>query len=204
MSHLAQDALELRGTKTSAFMQRNQPDRSRSRTPPSRKQKRRRSRTPPPRQLTPTPEPHADSGNIFNQIRRRRTTGHCRTRRGGAATVYAQIDVWLMRHRNFSRSALTRLHQAPLVDRYAVVMGGQITGRRHDEILKSRLARACGFRRNPRMLPAHERWEQEAFTEAFAEHLSLGPGDHRRERYRARWFAVMRNKHRETRSRSAP
>ena len=181
-------------------MHRQQTDRSRSRTPQSQKQNRRRSRTPPSRQITPTPEPHADSGNIFIQIRRRRTTGHCMTRCGGAAAVYALIDVWLRRHRNFSGSALTRLHQAPLVDRYAVVMGGLITDRRQDGILKARLSRACGFRKNPRMLPAHARWEHETFTEAFAQHLSLGPG----ERYRARWFAVMRFTHRETRSRSAP
>ena len=168
-------------------MQRNQTDRSRSRTPPSRKQNRRRSRTPPPRQLTPTPEPHADAGNIFIQIRRSRTTGHCITRCGGAAAVYALIDVWLMRHRNFSRSALTRLHQAPLVDRYAVVRGGLITDRRQDGILKARLARASGFRRNPRMLPAHTRWVHETFTEAFAQHLSLGPVEHRRERYHPHW-----------------
>ena len=184
VSHLAQDPLELRETTTSRFMQPNQTNRSRSRTPPSRRKNRRRSRTPATRQLTPTQEPHAQSGNIFNKIRRRRTTGHCMTRCGGVAGVYALIDVWLMRHRNFAGSVLTPLHQAPLVDRYAVVMGGPITGRRQDEILRVRLAQASGFRTNPHLLPAHTRWEHETFKEAFVQHLSLGPGEHRRERYR--------------------
>ena len=139
------------------------------------------------------------------QLQHRRATGLCISyKRGGVAGVYALIDAWLTRQRNLSRSVLTCMHHAPLVDRYAVVMGGPVTCRCHDEILMRRLARACAFRTNPHTLPPHARWEQEAFTEAFLQNLALGPEEHRRQQYRARWFAVMGTTLRTTRTRSTP
>ena len=172
-------------------MQSARTDRSRSRTPPLRQQWAARDR-------------RALSGNIFMQLRHRRATGHATDRCGGVAGVYALIDAWLSRQRKFNGSVLTCLHGAPLVDRYAVVMGGPVTGRRHDEILTRRLARAGAFRTNPHTLPAHARREHEAFTAAFFQYLSHRPEAHRREQYRARWFAAMRTRQPATRSRSAP
>ena len=149
-------------------------------------------------------ERRALSGNIFMALRMSRATGHSSDRCCGVFGVYALINAWVARQRIFDGSVLTCLHAAPLVDRYAVVMGGPATGRRHDEILMRRLARADAFRTNPHSLSEHARREHEAFTAAFFQYLSLGPEAHRREQYRARWFAVMRTTHRATRSRSAP